>query len=76
MTYIGGEYFPEELFRQLQKRAKLENVSSYEEYIDLVDDIIEEKKSYGFLLDEEDLEQLKRGLELRWPEIENRLLHA
>ncbi|KKP97369.1 MAG: hypothetical protein US25_C0003G0014 [Candidatus Moranbacteria bacterium GW2011_GWE1_36_7] len=76
MTYTGGEYSLEDLFRQLEKQARSENVSNYEEYIDLVDNIIEEKKSYGFLVDEEDLEQFKHDLELRWPEIEKHLLNA
>lgn len=74
MTYTGSEYSLENLFQQLQKQSKQENVQSYDEYIDLVDNLIEEKKSYGFLSDEEDLEQIKHGLELRWREIEKNLL--
>lgn len=76
MTYTGSEYSLENLFGELKKQAKNENVQSYDEYIDLVDNLIEEKKSYGFLADEEDLEQIKHGLELRWSEIEKNLLHA
>jgi len=74
MTYTGAEYSLENIFHELQKQSKQENVQSYDEYIDLVDNLIEEKKSYGFLADEEDLEQIKRGLELRWNEIEKNLL--
>lgn len=73
MTYTGSEYSLETLFGELQKQVKNENVQSYEEYLDLVDNLIEEKKSYGFLSDEEDLEQLKHDLELRWPEVEDKL---
>ncbi|MDD5397436.1 MAG: hypothetical protein PHW24_05305 [Candidatus Moranbacteria bacterium] len=76
MTYTGAEYSLEELFRELQRKAKSENVQDYNEYTGLVDEIIEEKKSYGFLADEEDLEQFKHDLELRWPEIEKTLIHA
>jgi hypothetical protein len=74
MTYTGAEFSLENLFRELKKQSKNENVGSYEEYTELVDNLIEEKKSYGFLADEEDLEQIKHGLELRWPEIEKNLL--
>lgn len=74
MTYTGGEYSLESLFEELKKQAKEENVESYDEYTELVDRLIEEKKSYGFLSDEEDLEQIKHGLELRWHEIERNLL--
>jgi hypothetical protein len=76
MTYTGSEFSLENLFSELRKQAKNENVQSYEEYIDLVDNIVEEKKSYGFLVDEEDLEQIKHDLELRWNEIERSLIHA
>lgn len=74
MTYTGAEYSLENLFLELKKQAKNENVQSYDEYTELVDNLIEEKKSYGFLSDEEDLEQIKHGLELRWNEIEKNLL--
>jgi hypothetical protein len=76
MTYTGSEYSLERLFIELQKQARNENVQSYDEYVDFVDNLVEEKKSYGFLADEEDLEQIKHNLELRWPEIERSLLHA
>lgn len=74
MVYTGAEYSSESLFAELKKQAKNENVQSYDEYTELVDSLIEEKKSYGFFSDEEDLEQLKHGLELRWSEIEKNLL--
>lgn len=74
MTYTGAEYSLENLFLELKKQAKNENVQSYDEYTELVDVLVEEKKSYGFLSDEEDLEQIKHGLELRWNEIEKNLL--
>lgn len=73
MTYTGAEYSLENLFRELQKQARLENIQSYDQYVGLVDNLIEEKKSYGFLADEEDLEQIKHGLELRWAEVEKNL---
>lgn len=74
MTYTGSEFSLEHLFVELQKQSKNENVQSYEEYIGLVDNIIEEQKSYGFLSEEEDLEQIKHSLELRWSELEKNLL--
>ena len=73
MTYTGAEYSLEALFQELRRQVERENVQSYEEYRELVDNLIEEKKSYGFLADEEDLVGLKRSLELRWSEIESNL---
>ncbi|KKQ52013.1 MAG: hypothetical protein US70_C0012G0021 [Parcubacteria group bacterium GW2011_GWD2_38_11] len=74
MVYTGAEYSLESLFEELKKQAKNENVQGYDEYTELVDGLIEEKKSYGFFSDEEDLEQIKHSLELRWSEIEKKLL--
>lgn len=73
MTYTGAEYSIENLFQELRKQVKLENVQNFEAYSDLVDNLIEEKKSYGFLADEEDLTQIKRDLELRWMEVETKI---
>ena len=70
MVYTGAEYSSEDLFHELKEQAIREDISSFDEYSELIDGLIEEKKSYGFLADEEDLVQLRRGLELRWTEIE------
>ena len=73
MVYTGAEFSSEELFQEIKKQVEQENVHSYDEYSELIDNLIEEKKSYGFLADEEDLVQLKQGLEMRWTEIERSL---
>jgi hypothetical protein len=75
MTYTGSEYSLEALFCQLKQQVRDENVESYDQYTELVDALIEEKKSYGFLADEEDLEQIKQALKLRWSEIEQQMVH-
>ena len=70
MTYTGAEYSTSSLLRELKKQVEQEHVKTFDEYKGLVDNLIEEKKSYGFLADEEDLEQLRHDLELRWGEME------
>jgi hypothetical protein len=69
MPYTGGEYSQQSLLKELKHMIAIENVKSFDQYSELVDWLIEEKKSYGFLSDEEDLTQLRRDLELRWREI-------
>jgi len=69
MPYIGGEYSIQALLKELKQMVAIENVKSFDQYSELVDWILEEKKSYGFLADEEDLTQLRRDLELHWGEI-------
>jgi hypothetical protein len=73
MTYQGGEYSPEDLLNELKERTKNENVRNIDSYKDLVDELIEEKKNYGFFSEDEDLEQIKDDLEQRWPEVEKSL---
>ncbi len=69
MTYMGGEYSTESLLKELTQQVQKENVTTFEAYKDLVDSLIEEKKSFGFFVESEDLEQLKHNLESFWPRI-------
>jgi len=72
-TYTGGEYSLQDLLNELKERAKAENVRTIDSYKDLVDELIEEKKGYGFFSEDEDLEQMKDDLEQRWSEVEKNL---
>lgn len=69
MPYVGGEYSEQDLLQELKKTAREQGVRTYEEYIDMVDEIIEEKRGYGFFSANEDLVQLRSTLEERWKEI-------
>lgn len=73
MTYTGAEYSSEDLFHELSRQVEQENIHSVEEYNDLVDLLVEEKKSYGFFTEDEDLEQLKGSLRLRWDEVRRKM---
>lgn len=73
MVYLGAEYSSEDLFQELKKQVEEENVRSFEQYSDLIDLLVEEKKSYGFFAEDEDLEQLKDSLLLRWNEVQERI---
>lgn len=73
MTYQGAEYSFKELLNELKKRAKENVIQSDYEYIDLVEELIEEKKSEGFFSEDEDLEQLQSDLKQMWPEVERYL---
>lgn len=64
----------ESLFQELRKRAQNEGISSYDEYVDLVDGLVMEKLGDGFFLQDEDLVQIKMDLAQRWPEIEEELI--
>lgn len=73
MTYQGAEYTVENLYEEVKEAAVRERVFSIEQYRDLIDEIIEDKRIYGFFSDDEDLAQVKKDLELKWPEIEKSL---
>jgi len=71
LTYSGAEYSEESLFDEIKEAAKRERISTLVQYRDLIDEIVEEKRIYGFFSDDEDLSQVKKDLEARWEEMEN-----
>ena len=75
MTYIGAEYSEDMLFNELRERVKNENIRSFDAYSEMIDEIVEEKKGYGFFSEDEDLVQLRHNLGRRWPQIEQNLRH-
>jgi hypothetical protein len=70
MTYDGGEYSDNDIFAEVKEAAIREGVSTDIQYRDLIDEIVEEKRIYGFFSDDEDLSQIKEVLAARWPEVE------
>lgn len=73
LIYNGAEYSNESLFGEIKEASERERINSSVQYKDLIDEIVEEKRIYGFFSDDEDLTQIKKDLELRWPEIEKTL---
>jgi hypothetical protein len=61
------------LFEELKVRAREEGIRSYEEYTDLVDELVNEKLGYGFFATGDDLVQIRRDLEMMWPQLEEKL---
>jgi len=55
-----------DLFQELQQRVAEEGVASYNQYLELIDELIEKKKSCGALEDDDDISQIKADLELMW----------
>ncbi|HPX94016.1 MAG TPA: hypothetical protein PLF30_00415 [Candidatus Moranbacteria bacterium] len=72
-TYTGGEYSEEQLLSDLRQRVAFEKITSYEEYKGLVDEIVEEKRAFGFFHPDENLEKIKSDLDSRWGEIKEQL---
>ena len=73
MTYEGAEFSSADLHREVEEAAMREGVSSLVQFRDLIDEIVEEKRIYGFFSDDEDISQIKRDLESGWTEIERRM---
>lgn len=73
MTYKSGEYSFRDLLKEIKGRSRENAIQSDYEYADLVEEIIEEKKSAGLFSEDEDLEQLASDLKLMWPEVEEYL---
>lgn len=73
LTYSGAEYSEESLFEEIKEAARRERISTLVQYRDLIDEIVEEKRIYGFFSDDENLSQVKKDLESRWAEVEELL---
>jgi hypothetical protein len=73
LTYSGAEYSEENLLDEIKEAAKRERISTLIQYRDLIDEIVEEKRIYGFFSDDEDLSQVKKDLEARWEDMEKLL---
>jgi hypothetical protein len=70
MTYLGGEFSVGQLLEELKHRAKIENVRTQADYEAIIDDLIEDKKDYGFFSENEDLQQIRANLRMYWHEVE------
>jgi hypothetical protein len=66
-------YTEEGLFREIANRAKADGVSSREEWDDVAEEVIEERRRVGELDDDEDLENLEDTLKQRYAEYERSL---
>lgn len=63
-----GEYSVRDIFSEIRETALRERLSSFAQYRDLIDEIVEEKRIYGLFSDDEDTTQIKKDLEQMWPE--------
>ena len=66
-----GSCSVQELFEEIKEAALRERLGSFEQYRDLVDEIVEEKRIYGFFGDHDDVTQIKKDLEMKWSEIKD-----
>ena len=66
-------YSVRDIFSEIKENALREGLGSFVQYRDLVDEMVEEKRIYGFFDDDEDTTQVKKDLELMWPEIKSLL---
>jgi len=68
---IEAEFSIQDLLKEIKENALRERISSIVQYRDLIDEIVEEKRIYGYFSDDEDTTQVKKDLELLWPEVRN-----
>lgn len=58
------------LYFELRGRVLMQGADSYDEYIDLVDALLEQKLGDGEFDKHDDLSQIKNNLEMLWADIE------
>lgn len=65
-----NDTFVRNLFEEAKTRAIDYGIQSYDEWIDLVEDLIQGKLELGELTKHEDLTTLQQDIERLWPEVE------
>lgn len=61
----------EEIFEELKIRHDIEPIGSMEEYMESLDEIVQEKLEFGELHPDDDIESLKSALTRRFDEFKN-----
>ena len=67
---------PEQLYNEVRAKAEQEGAYSEEQWDDMVEQVLEEKKPFGELHDDEDWDLLREELQNRWDEFRNEIRPA
>ncbi len=65
-----NDTFVQNLFEEVKGRAISEGIQNYDEWIDLVEDLIQEKLNDGELTKDDDLLTIQKDLEMMWADVE------
>ena len=60
----------EELFEEIKERAQKEGAYTREEWNDITDELLEEKRDVGEMHDDSDWEEIREALKMRYEEFE------
>lgn len=63
----------QELFEEIKERAFAEGAFSREEWADIVDEVIEEKREVQEIHDDVDLTEMREALKVRYEEFEGEI---
>lgn len=58
------------IFREILSRRQSDGALSYDEYVDLVDEVLEEKREHGEINDDFEFQQAHEDLLARWSTVE------
>ncbi len=58
------------IFREILNRRQSDGALSYDEYVDLVDEVLEEKREHGEINDDFEFQQAHEDLLARWNTVE------
>lgn len=63
------EFNLEEILSEIRSRMETQGAMTREAYLDLAEEVLEEKRADGLLDDDEDFKQAQEALEARWEDI-------
>lgn len=72
MTYTpnANNISQQTLFDEVMRRSREEGITTQVEYDALIDELLQEKDSQGAMGPDEDTEQLRSDLSVRWNEVQ------
>lgn len=75
MTYTpnANNISQQTLLDEVVQRAREEGINSQVEYDALIDELLQERESQGAMGPDEDTEQLRSDLSMRWSEVQQSL---
>ncbi len=69
VEFIGNGTTEEEVFEEIKIRNELAPISTFDEYLSILDEIIEEKVTFGEMNQDEDTQMVKDKLAHRFDEL-------
>ena len=66
--------FVQTMYYEARARVLEQGIQSYDEYVDLIEELLQQKMVDGILTKHDDLSQITNDLEMMWPEMKREIV--